>query len=167
MYFLEMFLHYTEHQMNIGVKIKQAIEQAGYSNRDAARQMGISENALYKIFNKEDVNTKLLVDISTQFGLPITYFFDEEVKTGHQVRVDGDQNTTVTGNGKFFSGRKVPKGHANGGGEGSAINEKVKMLEQLLAEKDRVIEEKEKLIEEKEKLIEEKERLIRILMEKR
>ena len=152
---------------NIGLEIKNILDKKGLKRRDLAHHLDMTEANVSKIYNKSSIDVSLLERIAQFIDTPITYFFEESETAGHHVRVDGDQNTTVTGNGKFFSGRKVPKGHANGGGEDSSINEKVKILEQLLSEKDRVIEEKDRMIEQKEKLIEEKERLIKVLMEKR
>lgn len=63
--------------MNIGAKIRSCIEEAGVTNRNAAKMLGISENALYKIYNKENLSTELIGKVSTLFNVPLSYFFED------------------------------------------------------------------------------------------
>lgn len=141
----------TDRQMFIGKKIKQAIESAGLSNREAAQKLEISENALYKIFNKEHVNTELLVDICEHVGVPITFFFEDKGGKNQRISVEGDRNFTVSGETNFFSGAEYRVA-----GEQSEVNylkDSVKMLQNIIEQKDKIIVEKERLIEEKERFI--------------
>lgn len=139
------------------------------TQEELADMIGMTRGGLQGALKNDEFKASTLLRIAQVFKVPVSYFYGEEENSGQQVHAVGDQNIAIAANGKrnFFSGKNVANRHANGGGEGSAINEKVNMLEQLLSEKDRVIEEKDRMIEQKEKLIEEKERLIKVLMEKR
>ncbi len=138
-------------------KVKSIANKRGYSLKDIASLIDMSEANMYKCFKRGSIETKHLVKLADTLGVPATYFFEEEDKTGQKAHAEGDRSVAVAGDGNFFSGDSQPKKDTAGVDEDS---EKVKMLKQLLTEKDR-------LLVEKEKLLEEKERVIQLLMGKR
>jgi len=138
-------------------KVKVIANKRGYSLKDIASLMDMSETNLYKCFKRGSIETKHLVKLANTLGISTTYFFDEESNTGHKAHAAGDRSVAVAGDGNFFSGDSQSKRDTAGVNKDS---EKVKMLKQLLAEKER-------LLVEKEKLLEEKERVIKLLMGKR
>jgi transcriptional regulator with XRE-family HTH domain len=138
-------------QIKIGNRIKEAIFKAGYSNRDAANMMEISENALYKIFHKDHVSTQILYQVSELFGIPITFFFEVEGDKRLRVRVEGDKNLTIAGETNFFSETEYRNVEKNS--ENRNFEQQFNMMQIITEQKDRIIAEKDRIIEEKERFI--------------
>lgn len=87
---------------------------------------------------KEDVNTSILKKLCSEFNVPISYFFDGD-EAG--VQVIAHHNSQAVGIGNITqSGDQT---------EISLLKEKIKHLEELLAEKERLIKVYEKMMEEK------------------
>lgn len=142
---------------NIGEEIKRIIDLKGLKRRDLAHYLDMTEANVSKIYNKSSIDVSLLERVSNFLQVPVSYFFEKEENAGQKAHAEGDRSVAVAGDGNFFSGDSQQKKDTAGVNKDS---ETVKMLKQLLAEKDR-------LLVEKEKLLEEKERVIQLLMGKR
>jgi len=64
--------------MDIGLKIKQLIDEKNISVIKAATEIGISRQYLHDIFSKKVVRTDIVEKIANYFNVPISYFFDDE-----------------------------------------------------------------------------------------
>lgn len=60
--------------IHIGNKIKEFLETQEEELTNAAEKLDITYTALFPIFKKEDVNTKLLRKLSEVYGVPMSLF---------------------------------------------------------------------------------------------
>lgn len=79
--------------MKIGLKIKQLTESNKITVSEMSKILGKSRQTIYNMFEEDNVNTEILNKISSELGIPMSYFFDEDV------------NEPVKNNGE--SGKKV------------------------------------------------------------
>lgn len=63
---------------HIGQKIKEFLERQEGGVTQAAEKLDYTYSALFPIFRKEDVHTKLIRKISEVYGVPMSYFLQEE-----------------------------------------------------------------------------------------
>lgn len=63
--------------IHFGTRIKSLADEYGVDK--AADKIGYSREALYPIFRKKDVSTKLLKKIADAFRMDISYFFQQDV----------------------------------------------------------------------------------------
>lgn len=130
--------------MDIGLKIKELTASKNISVPLLAQKLGKSEQAIYAIFNKSDVNTSILKKLSIILDTPITSFFEE---SGNKTqKVDGYYNILVD--------------HHNNGN--ISVSDHKEQLDNIKRE----VEHLKEVIESKNQIIEEKERLINVLMNK-
>lgn len=124
--------------MSIGLKIKELASEKNITLADLAKRLGKTKQAVYEMVEKEDVNTSILKKLCSEFNVPISYFFDGD-ETG--VQVIAHHNSQAVGIGNITqSGDQT---------EISLLKEKIKHLEELLAEKERLIKVYEKMMEER------------------
>lgn len=66
----------------IGEKIRQLIEsQSNYTKKEVAEKIQTSETNLQLLMKRESVETKYLESLCKIFGVPMTFFFDENTPT--------------------------------------------------------------------------------------
>lgn len=124
--------------MNIGLKIKELAGEKNLTLADLAKRLGKTKQAVYEMVEKEDVNTSILKKLCSEFNVPISYFFECD-ETG--VQVIAHHNSQAVGIGNITqSGDQT---------EISLLKERIKHLEELLAEKERLIKVYEKMMEER------------------
>ena len=63
---------------HIGNRIKNFIEGSKLSSVEVAKQMNTSYQNLYRIFNRESVETRYLFELSKILNIPVTSFFENE-----------------------------------------------------------------------------------------
>lgn len=124
--------------MNIGLKIKELASEKNITLADLAKRLGKTKQAIYEMVEKEDVNTSILKKLCSEFNVPISYFFEGD-ETG--VQVIAHHNSQAVGIGNITQ--------SGGQTEISLLKEKIKHLEELLAEKERLIKVYERMMEEK------------------
>lgn len=116
-----------------GKQLKNKIAGTGHNIKEVAELIGVPRTNLSQALSAQDIKTGLVERISAALGLPISYFFDENIGC----------NASATGD---FSAASV-HGNASAGSGGEAVlKERIKSLEQLVGEKERIIEEKERTI---------------------
>lgn len=115
-----------------GEELKNRLKGARYSITDLAEKLGMTRPNLSQALSAKDVKTGLVEELAKVLNLPISYFFGEDI---------GNNNAT-----------------ANGESSVAAINSNVTM------ESNEMLKERVKHLEE---LLKEKERLINVLMESR
>lgn len=64
--------------MHIGHKIKELADKQKLSAQRIGDAIGISKQAVYDIYQKEDINTGILKQIAILLGEPISVFFDDK-----------------------------------------------------------------------------------------
>ena len=129
--------------MHIGNKIKEEVAKRNISVTDFAKLINKSRPYTYSIFEKENIDTELLIHISSVLNLsPASFFVD--------ITPSVMQNCT----------KNILVGRDNNGN--ISTNECQDKLEDAMIE----IKHLKAVIEGKDKLLEEKERLINVLMNK-
>lgn len=124
--------------MSIGLKIKELASERNLTLADLAKRLGKTKQAVYEMVEKEDVNTSILKKLCSEFNVPICYFFEGD-EAG--VQLIAHHNSQVVGIGNITqSGDQT---------EITLLKEKVKHLEELLAEKERLIKVYERMMEKK------------------
>jgi len=106
------FMSINQH---IGTKIKDLINSSNLSVKEVSEKMGISPPNIYRIYERESVETKYLVKLTEIFGIPISYFFDD---------VDSKKLESEISNLKKMLELKE--------GEIKSLKEKIEMLGKLL-----------------------------------
>ena len=129
--------------MHIGNKIKEEVSKRNISVTDFAKLINKSRPYTYSIFEKENIDTELLIHISSVLNLSPASFFEDITPS---VMQNGTKNILV--------------GRDNNGN--ISTNECQDKLEDALLE----IKHLKAVIEGKDRLLEEKERLINVLMNK-
>ena len=129
--------------MHIGNKIKEEVAKRNISVTDFGKLINKSRPYTYSIFEKENIDTELLIHISSVLNLSPASFFEDITPS---VMQNGTKNILV--------------GRDNNGN--ISTNECQDKLEDAMIE----IKHLKAVIEGKDKLLEEKERLINVLMNK-
>jgi len=111
--------------MSIGVKIRELAEERNMSLAELAKRIGKTKQAVYEIVEKDDVNTSILRQLCSVFSVPMSYFFDEYC-SAHAV-ASGDNSIAAINSEVYLSK------------ENDFLKERIKYLEQILAEKERLI----------------------------
>mgnify|MGYP002073755009 FL=1 len=104
---------------------------------DLAKRLGKTKQAVYEMVEKEDVNTAILKKLCSEFNVPINYFFEDN----SGMSVTANNNSQAVGIGNITRN--------DGQAEISLLKERIKYLEELLAEKERLIKVYEKMMEVK------------------
>lgn len=110
--------------MGIGLIIKELAEKQNIALPTLAEKMGITKQGLYKILEKEDVNTAIVRQCARIFGVPAGYFFDE-AGTGNAI---ANGNSVAAINSDVSVGASISQ------------QEKIELLERILEEKERTIQ---------------------------
>ena len=118
-----------ESSIDIGLIIEQKLNELGISKSELARRTGIANQNVDRILSKSRIDTDKLVAISKALGYN---FFLEFVDSNHSAIANGDGSVAVNGS----NNKNVVAG---GDGNTALLQERIKHLEELLAEKERLI----------------------------
>ena len=121
-------------KVNIGLAIEQKLNELGMSKSEFGRKIGIPQQNVNRILEKPNIDTEKLITISEALGYNFFMYYVGEhntsvvngaLATGNgSVAVNGNNNNHVVGNG--HAGTEI-------------LEEKIRLLEDLLAEKERLI----------------------------
>lgn len=64
---------------HIGKKIKQLADKKNLSVQEIAYRVGKTTTAIYDIYRKENINTDILNKMSSVLGVPMSYWFEEDI----------------------------------------------------------------------------------------
>lgn len=117
-----------ESSIDIGLIIEQKLNELGISKSELARRTGIANQNVNRILSKSSIDTDKLVAISKALGYN---FFLEFVDSNHSAIANGDGSVAVNGSNN--------KNVVAGGESTALLQERIKHLEELLAEKERLI----------------------------
>ena len=126
-------------RVNIGLSIEQKLNELGMSKSEFGRKIGVPQQNVNRILEKTSIDTDKLATISEALGYNFFKEYTDDLSdTSMEVSLAGNNNQ-VNGNGA----------HNNINGDVSAAiwEERVKSLEALLAEKERLIKVYEKMVE--------------------
>ena len=126
-------------RVNIGLSIEQKLNELGMSKSEFGRKIGVPQQNVNRILDKTSIDTDKLATISEALGYNFFKEYTDDLSdTSMEVSLAGNNNQ-VNGNGA----------HNNINGDVSAAiwEERVKSLEALLAEKERLIKVYEKMVE--------------------
>lgn len=123
-------------KINIGLLIEQKMNELGVSKSEMARRSGIANQNVNRVLERTSIDTDKLIAISEALNFN---FFD---------CFHSDESSTVTAD----NGSKLIAGNGtahhittNASADVAVLQERVKSLEALLAEKERLIKVYEKL----------------------
>lgn len=128
-------------RVNIGLAIEQRLNELGMSKSEFGRKIGIPQQNVNRILDKSSIDTDKLVTICEALEFNFFHEYTDDLSgTSTAVSLSGSNNQ-VNGHGA----------HDNINGDVSAAiwEERVKALEALLAEKERLIKVYEKMVEGK------------------
>lgn len=79
-----------------GEELKKRIKTTGRSIAELARDLNVLPQSLSQALNAKDVKTGLVEDLAKVLGLPVSYFFGEEVKPAEQKAAeDNDKDREI------------------------------------------------------------------------
>ena len=89
-------------EVNLGPRLKEIAHNKGISVETLAQRLNKSEQAIYDMFKKKDLNTSLLKELSKILNVEISYFFEGSNYQSHteNVKVTGNSNTTLSKSGR-------------------------------------------------------------------
>jgi len=89
-------------EVNLGPRLKEIAHNKGISVETLAQRLNKSEQAIYDMFKKKDLNTSLLKELSKILNVEISYFFEGSSYLSHteNVKVTGNSNTTLSKSGR-------------------------------------------------------------------
>lgn len=117
-----------EKNVNIGLIIEQKLNELGINKSEFGRRIGIANQNVNRILEKKSIDTDKLIEISNALGYN---FFSEFIDEGNNAVANGDGSVAVSGNNNS---------HVVAGGEGALLQERIKYLEDILKEKERLIQ---------------------------
>lgn len=112
--------------MGIGFKIRKLAEQEKLAITELARRLGRTKQATYEMLEKDDISTALLREVMKIFNVQSSYFFDEDPVSNKAI---------ASGNNSVAAINSEVKSKEDAG-----LEEKIRLLEQLLKEKERTIQ---------------------------
>lgn len=114
--------------INIGLSIEQKLNELGINKSEFGRRIGIANQNVNRILEKKSIDTDKLIEISNALGYK---FFLEFIEDANNAVATGDGSVAVNGNNNS---------NVVAGGETALLQERIKHLEELLAEKERLIQ---------------------------
>lgn len=126
-------------RVNIGLSIEQKLNELGMSKSEFGRKIGVPQQNVNRILDKTSIDTDKLATISEALGYNFFKEYTDDLSdTSMEVSLAGNNNQ-VNGNGAH--------NNINGDVTAAIWEERVKSLEALLAEKERLIKVYEKMVE--------------------
>ncbi len=114
-----------------GKVLKRKIKQSGISCSELSRRLGISPQSLSAIFNTSDVKTGLVEKIANIIGVHLSFFFERKSNEGDEFSSFMDATPK--------SLEEVQKQNKLLWQEIKFLKEKIRQLENLTSEKERLI----------------------------
>ena len=114
-----------------GSYLKRKIRETGVTLKEVSDLLGITSQALNSIFNAKDVRSGTIEKMAHVLNVPVSYFYDESAK----------RSAVATGN------EAIAAINSNISHPTNILEERIKALEALLAEKERLIKAYEKFME--------------------
>ena len=114
-----------------GEQLKNKLRGTGRSIADVAKILGMSRQNLSKALQSQDVKTGLVENMAAALGMPISYFFEENIGKGDHAIANGDSSVAAV--------NSIVEGNAVLSARIEALNNIVKENERMIAQKERTI----------------------------
>ena len=128
-------------RVNIGLAIEQRLNELGMSKSEFGRKIGIPQQNVNRILDKSSIDTDKLVTIGEALEYNFFREYTDDLSGTSKAGSLSGNNNQVNGHGAH--------GIINGDVSAAIWEERVKALEALLAEKERLIKVYEKMVEGK------------------
>ena len=127
-------------EINIGLRIEQRINELGFSKSEFGRRIGIPQQNVNRILAKSNIDTDKLILISN--ALDYNFFSDyKDDCNSNSINAVNSAIATGSGNANNNVNIEVPSNT-----DAAILAERVKSLEALVAEKERLIKVYEKML---------------------
>lgn len=127
-------------EINIGLRIEQRINELGFSKSEFGRRIGIPQQNVNRILAKSNIDTDKLILISN--ALDYNFFSDyKDDCNSNSINAVNSAIATGSGNANNNVNIEVPSNT-----DTAVLVERVKLLEALVAEKERLIKVYEKML---------------------
>lgn len=127
-------------EINIGLRIEQRINELGFSKSEFGRRIGIPQQNVNRILAKSNIDTDKLILISN--ALDYNFFSDyKDDCNSNSINAVNSAIATGSGNANNNVNIEVPSNN-----DTVVLVERVKLLEALVAEKERLIKVYEKML---------------------
>lgn len=114
-----------------GKELKSKLIEVGISQKELADLLGVTAQSLSSILSAKDVRSGTIEKIAKTLGVSISYIYGEPDKI---------QNAVATGDGSVaVNGNNNVEGNVTVGNDSAVLQERVRLLEKLLDEKERTI----------------------------
>lgn len=110
-----------------GTKLKEKLLALRVPFNEIADRLGVTAQSLNSCFKVKDVRSNTIERIAEVLGVPMSFFYPED--SDNSAVVSGTGNVAVAGNNNVTSNA----------GDTGVLQERVRMLEKLLDEKERTI----------------------------
>ena len=128
-------------EINIGLRIEQRINELGFSKSEFGRRIGIPQQNVNRILAKSNIDTDKLILISN--ALDYNFFSDyKDDCNPNSINAVNSAIATGSGNANNNVSIEVPSNT-----DTAILAERVKSLEALVAEKERLIKVYERMLE--------------------
>ena len=119
--------------VNIGEEIKKIFDKSKMTQKEFGKLLGMQQQNVSRIFNKKSIETSKLIKISNALGFNFFTLYQGD-DNNEQITVEAFDHSVAAANSTVSIG------------DYNELSSKVKYLEELLAEKERVIKLQEKLL---------------------
>lgn len=120
----------TCRKVNIGLCISQKISELGINKSELARRIGVANQNINRILEKESIDTDKLVSISEALSFNFFDCFSVESEN-ENIRNSGDYSFILKGNNN--------KNVLTSTSDTAVLEERIKYLEAIVEEKERLI----------------------------
>lgn len=121
-------------RVNIGLLMEQKMNELGLNKSEFARKIGVPNQNVNRLFEKQSIDTDKLISICESLNVDFFDYYRPVGSTsmvGNNAVANGDSSIAVSGNNN--------SNIVAGCGDVLLLQERVKHLEALLTEKDRLI----------------------------
>ena len=126
-------------KVNIGLLIEQKMNELDINKSEMARRSGIANQNINRVFERSSIDTDKLVAISEALDFNFFDCFHTKEEQGTATADNG--GVAVAGNG---TAHHIT---TNASADAAVLQERIKSLEALLAEKERLIKVYERMVE--------------------
>ena len=114
-----------------GERVKEILFKCKVSQSEIARQLGMSHQSFNQMLSASDIKSSLLERIAKVLKVPVSFLYGEKDGDVNSSVASGSGSVAVTGNNNVAGNVTI--------GDTALLQERVKMLEKLLEEKERTI----------------------------
>lgn len=115
-----------------GERLKEILFKRKVSQSEIARRLGMSHQSFNQMLSASDIKSSLLERIAKVLNIPVSSLYGEQDSDGQNAVASGKGSVAVSGNNNDVGNVTI--------GDASLLQERVRLLERLLEEKERTIQ---------------------------